>query len=253
MANTHKRLDWVPLDPSAFRRDTETMDPVQFTVYTRLVLEYLADGPLLNSPTRLRGVVGIEEIDAKIDDVLQEWFELHEDGRWHHAEWDALLEAQRAKYRSYVEHGKRGADKRWRRNGDPNGDPISKKGEENTFGKVQRLSDEEYDAEGHPRSPLGTRNASRLEERDGNRSGSLPATPSTLKDCNVCGVRSLILWPDGRCKRCYSEDRKPGELPGSLRRGAAKGSASGASQGRVETTRRVSLRAGAGQLHTALD
>jgi len=100
---------------------TRHLSPMEDLAYRRLLDTYYTDEkPLPPDTHRCARLIAMPEAFDAVDLVLNEFFDLREDG-WHNERCDEEL----AKYRAMSDGGRKGASIRWAKGGDshPNGSP----------------------------------------------------------------------------------------------------------------------------------
>ncbi len=116
---------WMPLYWGDYLRDTGHLNAMGHGAYLMLIKHYWCSGtPLANDDD---GLWRIACCDSK-----REWLKLRPkierffkdvDGAWHHKRIDAELARANAMVAAKAEAGKRGAEKRWQKDGTPIADP----------------------------------------------------------------------------------------------------------------------------------
>ena len=125
---------------------TAHLSNIEDLTYRRLLdLYYTSEEPIPNEPAKLSRRLRVDDVQV-VTDMLEEFFTLHDDGRWHKTRCDEEI----GKYKGFAEAGKRGAEKRWAKGEDsppispPTATPIATKNQEpitkNQSKKGSRLS-----------------------------------------------------------------------------------------------------------------
>lgn len=123
---TRKPDDWMPLDVRKYLGDTMHLGREQHGAYLLLLMAYwMRGGPLGDSDPELAAIVRASLPDWKrLRPVLAQFFQIA-DGKW----VQKRAEEELARARSFIdkksEAGKKGAENRWRTNGEPNSKPMA--------------------------------------------------------------------------------------------------------------------------------
>jgi uncharacterized protein YdaU (DUF1376 family) len=106
---------WMPLYIGDYLADTSHLDAERSGAYLHLLMHYWRKGPLLNDfrslgeVSKLRG----ESTESILKLLLDEFFSLEEDGRWHQKRTDAERAKWSAKREVKSENGTTGAAAKW--------------------------------------------------------------------------------------------------------------------------------------------
>ena len=114
-------LSYFPLYPKDFLGATGRLNAEKFGIYTRLLFTSWFE-PLDNDIADLAFIAGSNEKLTK--QVLERYFTL-EDGAWVNHRLEKERKKATDKHRKAVESGRKGAEKRWGDDSNPNGDPNS--------------------------------------------------------------------------------------------------------------------------------
>ncbi len=110
---------WYPWFPVKFRRKTIHLTREQRHAYRDLIDWYMETGePLPNSDVALSSITGLDLDSWRMAAaMLLPFFAIGEDGLLHHKMCDLVLQEQLDRTHSRSERGKKGAEKRWKKQG----------------------------------------------------------------------------------------------------------------------------------------
>lgn len=109
-------MDWYPFYPDLYASDTMHLDPYQDGCYRRLIDHYMRSRyPLPDNDAALARIVGdsVANWVAMASAIVRPFF-TPKDGLLHLKRCDDILDDQDSRSRRLSEHGKRGAEKRWK-------------------------------------------------------------------------------------------------------------------------------------------
>ncbi len=110
--------EWFPWYPALFRADTMHLTAEQDGIYRRLIDHYMETRqPLPDSDTALARIAGVS-VDswAMAAAMVRPFFKASAQGFLHHKKCDNVLAVQDGRNKKQSEKGKKGAEKRWKKN-----------------------------------------------------------------------------------------------------------------------------------------
>lgn len=106
---------WMPLYIGDYLSDTAHLDAARHGCYLLWIMHYWKKGPLPNNIEDLVGIGKLRGPDACsiAQALLEEFFFLNGDGRWHQSRVDVEKEKSNEKQRNAQERAEKAAKARW--------------------------------------------------------------------------------------------------------------------------------------------